>query len=211
MASPPSINNGNYDPKTDKARKAKSNDPGWKYDYWANLQNRNQVTCALCDVEVCGGIKRLKQHLAGGYGDVKMRLKTTTAIRKEMRDYLESNRRRRPLFLEEGDEQQEEADVVVLEAGAAELTEVGESAPEGSQTSRVQPSSGTAAKQRRPAYLFKAPAAKKTKEVPKGNKSIIQMLRPTPEEIVDQRRQGCSQPTIPAKTKSKEEKHYVDM
>ena len=130
MASPPSINNGNYDPKTNKARKAKSNDPGWKYGYWANLQNRDQVTCTLCDVEVCGGIKRLKQHLASGYGDVKMCLKTTTAIRKEMRDYLESNRRRRPLFLEEGDEQQEEADVVVLEAGAAELTEVGESAPE---------------------------------------------------------------------------------
>ena len=211
MASPPSINNGNYDPKTDKARKVKSIDPSWKYGYWANLQNRDQVTCTLCDIEVCGGIKRLKQHLAGGYGDVKMCLKTTTAIRKEMRDYLESNRRRRPLFLEEGDEQQEEADVVVLEAGAAELTEVGESAPEGSQTSRVQPSSGTAAKQRRATYLFKAPAAKKTKEVPKGNKSIIQMLRPTPEEIVDQRRQGCSQPIIPAKTKSKEEKHYVDM
>ncbi|XP_066361110.1 uncharacterized protein [Miscanthus floridulus] len=166
MASPPSINNGNYDPKTDKARKAKSNDLGWKYGYWANLQNQDRVTCTLCDIEVCGGIKRLKQHLAGGYGDVKMCLKTTTAIRKEMRDYLESNMRRRPLFLEEGDEQQEEADVVVLEAGVAELTKVGESAPEGSQTSRVQPSSGTAAKQRRAAYLFKAPATKKTKYVP---------------------------------------------
>ena len=121
MASPPSINNGNYDPKTNKARKAKSNDPGWKYDYWANLQNRNQVTCALCDVEVCGGIKRLKQHLAGGYGDVKMCLKTTTTIRKEMRDYLKSNRRRRPLFLEEGDEQQEEADCNTLKFVSLEI------------------------------------------------------------------------------------------
>ena len=75
----------------------------------------------------------------------------------------------------------------------------------------MRPSSGTAAKQRRAAYLFKASATKKTKEVPKGNKSIIQMLRRTPEEIVDQRHQGCSQPIIPAKTKSKEEKHYMDM
>ena len=98
MASPPSVNNENYDPKVDKARKASSNDPGWKYGYWADLQKRDQVTCTLCDTMVCGGIKRLKQHLAGGYGDEKMCPKTTTAIRKEMRDYLESNKRRRPLF-----------------------------------------------------------------------------------------------------------------
>jgi hypothetical protein len=49
--------------------KASSNDPGWQYGYWANLQNRDKVTCTLCDVEVSGGIKRLKEHLAGGYGD----------------------------------------------------------------------------------------------------------------------------------------------
>ena len=103
MASPPSVNNENYDPKVDKARKANSNDPGWKYGYWANLQKPDKVTCTLCDTEVSGGIKRLKQHLAGGYGDAKMCPKTTTAIRKEMRDYLESNKRRRPLFIEEGD------------------------------------------------------------------------------------------------------------
>jgi hypothetical protein len=64
MASPPSVNNNNYDPKIDKARKAKSNDPGWKYGYWANLEKPDKVTCTLCDTEVSGGIKRLKQHLA---------------------------------------------------------------------------------------------------------------------------------------------------
>jgi len=62
MASPPSVNNENYDPKVDKARKASSNDPGWKYGYWADLQKRDQVTCTLCDTMVCGGIKRLKQR-----------------------------------------------------------------------------------------------------------------------------------------------------
>ena len=118
--SPPSVNNENYDPKVDKARKANSNDPGWKYGYWANLQKPDKVTCTLCDTEVFGGIKRLKQHLAGGYGDAKMCPKTTTAIRKEMRDYLESNKRRRPLFNEEDDEPPEEpADVVVVDAVAA--------------------------------------------------------------------------------------------
>ena len=39
--SPASVN-GEYDPTTDKARKAKSDDPGWKYGYWANLSNRNR-------------------------------------------------------------------------------------------------------------------------------------------------------------------------
>ncbi|WVZ58925.1 hypothetical protein U9M48_009143 [Paspalum notatum var. saurae] len=33
----------------------------------------------------------------------------------------------------------------------------------------------------------------------------------TPEEVVDERRKGCSQPTIPAKMKSKEEKDYVSL
>ena len=82
----------------------------------------------------------MKQHLAGGYGDVKMCANTTIAIRKEMRDYLEGNRRRRPLFLED-DEQQEEEDVVAVEASPPESVQVESSAP-ASQSSKVQPSSG---------------------------------------------------------------------
>jgi len=161
---------------------------------------------------VHGGIKRLKQHLAGGYGDTKMCAKTTTAIREEMRDYLDGHKRTRPLFLED-DEQQEHEDVVVLEVGPAESVQVQVGAPEESQASKVQPSSGSAAKQRHATYLFKAPAASKskTKAAPKVNKSIIEMLRKSPEEMVDERRKGCSQPTIPAKIKTPEEKHYVDM
>jgi hypothetical protein len=209
MASPPSVNNADYDPKTDQARKAKSNDPGWKYGYWANLENRDQVTCTLCDIMVSGGIKRLKQHLAGGYGDVKMCARTTTAIRKEMRDYLEGNRRRRPLFLDDDEQQEQEDDVVVVEAGPAESVQVESSAP-ASQSSKVHvhPSSGTASKQRRAAYSFKAPQSKISKV---KQQSILEMLRKTPEEVVDERRNGISQPTIPAKMKTKEEKHYVDM
>jgi hypothetical protein len=157
MASPPFVNNENYDQKTDQARKARSNDPGWKYGYWANLENRDQVTCTLCDIMVCGGIKRLKQHLAGGYGDANICSKTTTAIRKEMKEYLEGNRRRRPLFLEDDEQQEQEDDVVVVEANPAESVQVPSSAPE-SQASKVQqPSSGTAAKRRRATYLYKPP------------------------------------------------------
>jgi hypothetical protein len=204
MASPPSINNVDYDPKTDKARKASSNDLGWQYGYWANLQNRDKVTCTLCDVEVSGGIKRLTEHLAGGYGDSKMCANTTTAIRKEMRDYLEANKRIRPLFL---DDDEQEQDVVVVEAGLAESVAMESSAP---ASSRVQPSSGTKTKQRRASYLFKAPASKSSK-IKVKQQSIVEMLRKTHEEVVDERCKGISQPTIPAKMKTKEEKHYVDM
>ena len=155
------------------------------------------MTCTLCR-----GIKRLKQHLAGGYGDSA---KTTTAIRKEMRDYLEGNRRRSPLFLE--DDEQED-DVVVVEADPAESVQVKSSAPT-SQGSKMQPSSGTAVKQRCADYLFKAPASKSKTKL--KQQSVLVMLRKTLEEVVDERRKGISKPTISAKMRTKEEKHYVDM
>jgi len=39
-------------------------------------------------------IQRLKQHLAGGFGDTKICTMTTAAIRKEMRGDMETSRRR---------------------------------------------------------------------------------------------------------------------
>jgi hypothetical protein len=211
MASPSSGNNGNYDPKTEKTRKASSNDSGWKYGYWANLKNRDQVTCNLCDTTVSRGIKRLKQHLEGGYGDTKICSKTTTAIIKEMRDYWKSNRRKRAIFLDDNEQQEEEEDVMVVDA-TAESVQVQQDAPIESQGSKVQPSPGTAANQRRATYLYKTPTSIKTKanQASKQN-SIVEMLRKSPKDVVDERRKGCSQPTIPAKMKSKEEKDYVDM
>jgi hypothetical protein len=101
-------------------------------------------------------------------------------------------------------------DAVAAPAARAESVQVEDTAPAESQASKVQPSSGTVAKQRRANYLFKATAASNTKAKPKVNKSIVEMLRKTPEELVDERRKGCSQPTISAKIRTKEEKHYVD-
>ncbi|WVZ58926.1 hypothetical protein U9M48_009143, partial [Paspalum notatum var. saurae] len=125
--------------------------------------------------------KKAEAASSRGFGDTKICPKTTTAIRKEMKEYLDSNRRKRPLHLDD-DEQQEEADVVVVEANpAAESVQVQEDAPQESQGSKVQlqPSSGTAAKQRRAAYLYKAPTSSKSnsKANPKANKSIVEMLR----------------------------------
>jgi hypothetical protein len=79
----------------------------------------------------------LKEHLAGGYADTIMCLKTTTKIRKEIRTYLEKNKRNRPIFLDDDDgghgQQQQE-----------EEGQVGD----GSDKTVVQPSSGPAAKRR---------------------------------------------------------------
>jgi hypothetical protein len=96
----------------DPKRRARSNDPGWKYGYWTEIGNRDKVTCNLCQTITAGRIKRLKEHLAGGYADTIMCSKTTTEIRKEMRTYLEKNKRNRPIFLDDdgghGQQQQEE-------------------------------------------------------------------------------------------------------
>ncbi|KAF0909864.1 hypothetical protein E2562_000176, partial [Oryza meyeriana var. granulata] len=161
MASPPSIGS-EYDPKNDLARKPrKSTDPGWKYAYWPDLGNKDEVACTLCGGSVRGGIKRLKQHLVGGFGDAKICPKVGTDLRREMAAYLEANKRRRPLFLEAEDV---EAEVVEVSAngasvsvnGAAPVSEPQQS--ESSQAAKVQPSSRTAAK-RRQATIPKVVAA----------------------------------------------------
>ena len=40
---------------------------------------------------MCSGVRRLKQHLAGGYADVSMCPRTTTAIQKEMKEYIDKH------------------------------------------------------------------------------------------------------------------------
>ena len=68
-ASPSSASSASvhYDPKTDPKGKAKSSDPGWKYGYWPVLGNRDLAECTFCGTTVYAGIKRLKEHLVGGY------------------------------------------------------------------------------------------------------------------------------------------------
>ena len=73
------------------------------------------MTCILCGNEASEGIKRFKHHLAGGYGDIILCPKVTTEIRKEMEAYLQK-KRRRPLFLD-GIEEEDE----VVEVAAADV------------------------------------------------------------------------------------------
>ncbi|KAF0924507.1 hypothetical protein E2562_010154 [Oryza meyeriana var. granulata] len=128
-----------------------------------------------------------------------------------MAAYLEANKRRRPLFLEAEDVEAEAVEVSANGAsvsvnGAAPVSEPQQS--ESSQVAKVQPSSRTAAK-RRQATIPKAVGNKSAQK--KATKSVVEMLRKTPEEMIDERLSGSYQPTINAAAKSKEEKHYVDM
>jgi hypothetical protein len=62
--------NDSYDPLKDQSRRPKSNDPEWKYAYYVETGKRELIQCALCPKQIKGGIKRVKQHLVGGYGDI---------------------------------------------------------------------------------------------------------------------------------------------
>jgi hypothetical protein len=50
----------------DPKRKARSQDPGWKYGWWPDPTKKEFVQCIFCMKVVPIGIKRFKQHLAGG-------------------------------------------------------------------------------------------------------------------------------------------------
>ena len=106
------------------------------------------MTCILCGNEASGGIKRFKQHLAGGYGYIVLCPKVTTEIRKEMEAYLQ--KKRRPLFLDGIEEEDEVVEVAVadVQAGAD-----GGATP---KPDAKKPSSRTAAKRRHATYQFKA-------------------------------------------------------
>ena len=116
---------------------------------------------------------------------------------------MEANKRRRPLFLEDEDG---EAEVVEVASSGPPVSEAQQN--ESSQAAKVHPSSGTAAKRRQSTIQLKA-AGNKTAQ--QKTKTIAEMLRKTPEEVVDERLLGSYQPTINAAAKSREEKHYVDM
>jgi len=129
--------------------------------------------------------------------------KVSTEIRKEMAAYLEANKRRRPLFLEDEDG---EAEVVEVISSGPPVSEAQQN--ESSQATKVHPSSGTAAKRRQSTIQLKAIGNKTAQQ---KTKTIVEMLRKTPEEVVDERLLGSYQPTINAAAKRREEKHYVDM
>ncbi|CAD6264128.1 unnamed protein product [Miscanthus lutarioriparius] len=72
----------------DKKMKAKSSDPRWKYGFWPDIGKKEFIQCIFCKKVVPSGIKRFKQHLAGGYSDVVKCGEAPELVRREMNGYL---------------------------------------------------------------------------------------------------------------------------
>ncbi|XP_042488693.1 uncharacterized protein LOC122068842 [Macadamia integrifolia] len=168
-----------YDPSKDPTRKAKSKDPGWKYGYWPDLNDKNLVRCTLCGKDAKGGIKRLKQHLIGGYGDISKCPKTTAAIAREMHEAIMRNQKRKPDVFDEDysvDHQQGEDLAEEIESGG-QL----QSASKRNKANVITPT------------VVKSP--------------IDSYLRRTPKEIVGERRsKGSIQTTIQSSLRSNADK-----
>jgi hypothetical protein len=87
----------------DPKRHAKSKDHGWKYGFWPYEGKRDMVQCIFCRKVVPAGIKRFKQHIAGGYGDIEKCPTAPAIVRKELYDFLKKNARKE-LNLQQGRE-----------------------------------------------------------------------------------------------------------
>ncbi|KAG2572458.1 hypothetical protein PVAP13_7KG180555 [Panicum virgatum] len=123
----------------DPKRKARSSDPGWKYGFWPDVLKKEMVQCIFCKKVVPAGIKRFKQHLAGGFGDAVKCPKAPELVRKEMHAYLKKNSRTVLLNLDEGEQGEAQEG---QEGGEAQ-----EQAGEVKQQPARVPSSGTKIKQ----------------------------------------------------------------
>ncbi|CAD6263817.1 unnamed protein product [Miscanthus lutarioriparius] len=178
-------------------RKAKSSDPKWKYGFWPEIGNRDLVECILCGTRVKSGIKRLKEHLVGGYGDALKCEKTTTAIAAEMDAALVMGRRRRALNLDDDDGVQ-----------VVEIQNNVNASSQSSGTTVQHPSSGTASKRKQSTLKFASVPPR-----PKEKKSVITMLRKKPEEVVEERhsKNGPAQSSVEGRIRTKEERDEVNM
>ena len=64
------------------------------------------MQCIFCKKVVPSGIKRIKQHLAGGYGDAVKCSKAPEMVRKDMHAYLKKKSRTVLVQLDEGEQEQ---------------------------------------------------------------------------------------------------------
>jgi hypothetical protein len=152
------------------------------------------VKCILCGKIVYVGVRRLKQHLVGGHGDVAKCPKTTSTISKGMHEYLKKNARQKPPDLDDDKEGEKDDEVQVIGKGESRASH-----------SVIQPSSGTTLKRR-----LSAEASQSNQPVSKSSRSIASMLHKAPEEVVRERHcKSNTQTTLPRK--SKEEKEATDM
>ncbi|KAK4581650.1 hypothetical protein RGQ29_025008 [Quercus rubra] len=63
-------------------------DPGWEYNYLANVEDKNAVTCLFCNKVTKGGIHRAKQHQVGNFKNSTKCLKCPDHVREELAQYM---------------------------------------------------------------------------------------------------------------------------
>ena len=104
-------NDPRYDPSKDpKRRPAKSKDPGWKYAFWPDLEDKYKLQCTLCGKVVPSGVSRFKKHLAGGFSIVEKCPKSTPEIRKEFHELLKSRAQKFEVMDLDGGREEEDAE-----------------------------------------------------------------------------------------------------
>jgi hypothetical protein len=174
----------------DVKRKARSQDPGWKFGWWPYPAKKDFVQCIFCMKVILAGNSRFKQHLSGEFGYTTKCARVPGLVSKEMMAYLNKNSK------------------VVVNVEAAEEIQISEN---------PYPSSGTKYKQAKKkatqaamtSFVVSAPIRPTTQ---KQSKSVSGMLSKTPEEVVAERHKGkASQSTLEHCTKKgKEAKQIVD-
>ena len=66
----------------------KRKDLGWKYNYLANVEDKNSVTCLYCKKVTKGEIHRVKQHQVGNFKNTTECLKCPDHVREELAQYM---------------------------------------------------------------------------------------------------------------------------
>ncbi|KAK1383949.1 hypothetical protein POM88_021684 [Heracleum sosnowskyi] len=86
-------------PKDDPNRRpGTSTDPGWKYDFWPNIDKRDLVECSLST-----------RQMNGGFRDITICPKTTTELRKQMLKYILSKQKKKvSLSIDDGEDGDED-------------------------------------------------------------------------------------------------------
>jgi hypothetical protein len=186
-----------YDPSKDPKRKANSGDPGWKYGYWHDMDRRDRIRCRFWGKGVHGGIARFKRHLAGASTKGKKNStkckKVNEAVSKEMLDFMRAYAAKHNVTGESDKE----------DAGAANDDSEEDAAPTGTST--------TPAKRKAETVQTESPTQKATR-------TIVGMLRKSPEEVVELRHSkepshaalnaGCFKRT--SEDKDRVDEHWAD-
>jgi hypothetical protein len=190
IALPPELSAQENGPK----RKARSHDPGWQFGWWPDTIKKDFVQCVFCKKIVLSGIKRFKQHLAGGFGDTMKCARVPELVSKEMHTYLRRNMR--VVITADGDEGEEEGEQIDVRPLPSSRTKTKQAKKQISQASMSS-------------FVVSAPIKPNTK---KASKSVSAMLCKTPEEVVAERHKNkTSQATLEhCSKKGTEVKQIVD-